>query len=334
MKKYIPTILAGAACVLLGISLVQNYEMKQQMQNMETNLYNRIGYLENSVNSVYSNIDSKLEEEANLLMDSRWSFEDADMDAGTVMAVLEVIPKEYRPGETNAVIVCNDQEYPMILENGMFRAEVEISLFEESYVKSVWFEEAGAIRTESLNWGLTPRYDYLPVVYAHYAGGATGMPKEGIYTVTFDGEIKVNVNQKADLKPIQSICMVEMIDDEEIGRTQILLEEMSDESLTENEEIAPAVPIVRSDSSVNGLPSSFVYELDQKKVSFPYGSTYAIYVEVEDGYGLFHRAWAWREKVNENGEPEDDDHWWWRGAEASIYNLDGEALSTHDDEFY
>ena len=79
---------------------------------------------------------------------------------------------------------------------------------------------------------------------------------------------------------------------------------------------------------------SIWFELEQKQVIFPYGSTYGMYVEVEDGYGLFHRAWAWREKISETGESVDDDHWWWRGAEGSIFSPDGEPLAVHDEEFF
>ena len=313
MKKHISTILTGLALVLLGVTLVQNIELKRQISEMESNLWNRISYVENAVNGITYNIETTLREEAAFLIGDSWSFQNADIEKGMVTAILEVMPKEYHPEKTNATIVLGENEYPMVLENGAFRAEVEVPLFEVSIVDRVLFEDDGLIRAEHLGWSLSPRYDYLPIVYAHYAGGTTGRPgdkSQGMYEVDFDGELQVEVNGPENAEPIRSIHIVEMVNDEEVGRMEI-------------------------PTGANGsLPGTFTYEFDNKKVSFPYGSTYAMYVEVKDGYGLIHRAWAWREKIGETGEPEEDPHWWWDGAEASIFNADGEPLAVHDEEFY
>ncbi len=327
MKKYIPTILSGLACVLLGVTLVQNYELRRQISEIESNLWNQISRVENAVNGITYNIETTLEEGAALLIDDRWSFQDADIENGTVTAILEVMPKEYHPEKTKAMIVCNEKEYPMSLENGVFRSNVEVSLFERSLVERVLFEEDGVIRSESLNWSLTPRHDLLPVVYAHYAGGTTGRrgdQAKGMYEVEFDGELQVDIDTPQEMEAIRSIYIVEMVDDEVIGRTEIPLDP-ADVAEAAGDHMAAEAYL---------FPGTFTHEFDHKKVSFPYGSTYAMYVEVEDGYGLIHRAWAWREKISETGEPVDDDHWWWRGAEASIFNADGEPLAVHDEEFY
>lgn len=313
MKKHIPTILSGVVCVLLGVTLVQNHELKRQISEMESNLWNRISYVENAVNGISYNIETTLREEAAFLIDDNWSFQNADIENGTVTAVLEVMPKEYHPEKTKAAIICDKIEYPMTLENGIFRADVEVELFQNSLVERVMFEEEGVVRTERLNWSLTPRYDLLPIVYAHYAGGTTGRPgdkSKGVYEVEFDGDLQIDVDAPTEGKGIQTISIVEMVDDNVIERTEI--------------------PITDS----NRIPGSFTHEFDHKKVSFPYGSTYGMYVELEDEYGLLHRAWAWREKIGETGEPVEDDHWWWRGAEGSIFNADGEPLTVHDEEFY
>lgn len=337
MKKYIPTILSGLACVLLGVTLVQNLELKRQISEMESNLWNRISYVENAVNGITYNIETTLKEEAALLIEDNWSYQSADIENGTVTAVLEVMPKEYNPEKTKAAIVCGEKEYPMVMEKGVYRTEIEIPLFEVSMVERVLFEDDGVIRAENLNWSLSPRYDYLPIVYAHYAGGTTGTPGErskGMYQVEFDGELQVDVEAREDSEPIRSIHVVEMVNEEVIERTEIpIVPAGSDDAVTAdgNREVAEAVA---GHAASYLIPGSFTYEFDHKKVSFPYGSTYAMYVEVEDGYGLIHRAWAWREKIGESGEPEDDDHWWWRGAEASIFDADGKPLMVHDGEFY
>lgn len=308
MKRHVSAVLTAVCCVLTASVLVQNYGLKTQIRQLESNLYNQMGQIESSIDGITYNIETSLEEGAAFLSDSGWSFGEMDMDAGTVSVLTEVIPKEYWPDKTKAVMICDDKEYPMVLENGVYRAEVDISLYRDTKVDAVRFETDGAVRTEALNWGLNPRYDFLPVVYAHYAGGTTGSSRDGMYTVMFDGEMEITVDQKSDAAPVKSMYMVSVIDDQEIGRTKI-----------------PGT------MDRNGC---LTYELKQQAVNFPCGSTFGLYVEVEDGYGLLHRAWAWREKIDENGEPVEDEHWWWRGAEGSIFSADGEPLAVHDGEFF
>ena len=308
MKKHVSSILTVACFVLMIVVLIQNQGLKDQIRQMENDISNRLYQVENSVNGITYNIETKLNEAAALLSSSEWRLGDVDVQNGTVEALLTVVPKEYQPDKTNATIICNSTEYPMILKDGSYCAEITIPLYEASQVESVGFETNGVIRTEVLNWGINPRYDVLPVVYAHYAGGASGSRRNGNYELSFDGEMEVIVDQKEDAPPVQSVELVEMLNGKEIGRQD-----------------------VSGKLEANG---SIWFELEQKQVIFPYGSTYGMYVEVEDGYGLLHRAWAWREKISETGEPVDDDHWWWRGAEGSIFSPDGEPLAVHDGEFF
>ncbi len=343
MKKYIPTILTGAACALLAATLVQNMQLKEEVQQLNNNLSNRITNVESSINRITYNIQNTLEEGAALLLSDEWYFENADIEAGTVTAVLEVVPKEYHPEKTKATIICGDQEYPMTLQNGVYQTKVDVSLFKETYVSSVAFEEDGVIRRESLNWGLTPRYEFLPVVHAHFSGGSSGSHKDGIYTLQFDGDIRLNIDHTIGEDEIQSITVVEMLDNEITSRTEISMEEFWEQNdgngLESIREAAgqPATPVadyapldVYSKERVN---SSYRVELDRKKVSIPYGSTYAMYVEVTDGYDLIHRSWVERIQILENGNRADNDHWW-NGSEASVFNADGEPLVVYDEQFY
>ena len=303
MKKNIPTILTGICCVLLGITLVQNYELKRQISEMESNLWNQVSRLETSVNTITWNIDQKMEEEASILSDSSWSYGDADMDAKTVTVICRVTPKEYVPELTKAYISCENELYPMVLEDGTFVAEIPMNLFEDSCVEHVRFEENGTIRVEKLDWNLYPRQEYLPTAYVDFAGGTSGSKKDGTFVRTFDSEALIQLDYKDDLKPEKSIEMVEMLDGKELRRTEI--------------------PV-----------GTYRYEMDHT-VTIPFGSSYGIYFEVTDLYDLHHRCWLWYETVDEKGNSEGDPFdMVWPGAEASIYGADGEPLIVFDEELY
>ncbi len=342
MKKYIPTILTGAACVLLAATVVQNMQLKSEIEQLNNNLSNRIANVESSVNRITYNIQNTLEEGAALLLSDEWYFEEADIEAGTVTAVLEVTPKEYHPEKTKATIICGNREYPMTLQNGVYQVKVDVSLFQETYVSSVAFEEDGVIRRESLNWGLTPRYEFLPVVYGRFSGGWTGSPRDGVYTIQYDGKLDIDIDHTIGEDAIRSITVVEMVNEEVTQQTEIPMEEFWADNdgndlayiRDESGQTIALEPVGSEVYSGERVTSSYDFDMNQKKVSFPYGSTYAMYVEVEDGNGLLHRVWVRREKIDETGKPAEDDHWWWDGSEASIFSADGEPLAVHDEQFY
>ncbi|NLV51293.1 MAG: hypothetical protein GXY20_11450, partial [Clostridiales bacterium] len=65
----------------------------------------------------------------------------------------------------------------------------------------------------------------------------------------------------------------------------------------------------------------------------PYGSTWTLYVEIEDGNSLVYRCVIDRQNISDSGEPIDEYHWW-QGSEASIYDSDGNVLYAHNPELY
>lgn len=317
MKKDISTITSGISCVLLVICLFQIISLKQQLQSLESNVSYRISNVESSISSIYSNIDMKLEEQSNLLAKSDWTFSDVDVEAGIVKVKCTVSPKEYRPEETKAILMCNDTEYSMALEKGEYTAIIPISLFDESHVSKVQFIEDDTIRNENLDWYLSPRYDCLPMVYANFGGSTDGKVRDGIYVKSYDGVIDINIDQKDDMVDVQSITMIECINEKEATRTEI-----------------PISTTTSTQASGNSIenPTYFYCDLD-KSVEIPFGSTYSIYIEVVDSYNLHYRALIDYEAIDYNGDPIDGFEWWC-GSESSIYNENGEALFVIDEELY
>lgn len=315
MKKGISIIVVGISCVLLVICLFQINHLKEQLQSLESNVSHNISNMESSISSIYSNIDMKLEEQSNLLANSDWTFGDPDIEDGTVKVKCTVSPKEYRPEGTRAILMCNGTEYPMLLENREYTVVIPISLFEESHVSKVQFIEDDTVYTENLDWYLSPRYDYLPMVYANFAGSADGKVKGGSYVKSYDGIIDINIEQEGDMVDVQSITMIECINEKETTRTEI-----------------PLSTTTSTGESVNSIenPAYFYYDLD-KSVEILFNNTYSIYIEVVDSYNLHYRVLIDYEAIGDNGEPIDDFEWWYH-VESSIYNEKGEALFVPDEE--
>ncbi|MBS6396994.1 MAG: hypothetical protein KH452_07570 [Clostridiales bacterium] len=317
MKKHLPNVLTAVCCVLLIISLFQNASLKQELQNLQSDTAWSISSVQTSVDSLYADIDTLLQEQASLLSDSSWTFPDStDLQDGTAFVLCSVSPKEYRPEKTSAALICNGTEYPMVLQNGTYSAELPLPLFQESWISAVRFTEEDTIRTEKLDWYLSPRYEYLPTVFANYQGSISWNPENGITTKTYNGELTIEVDSTDEnTSAVQSITLVECINGEEAVTTDIPLN---------------TVPVHSDEDTIplheeSEIPSTFYYTLD-KSTEIPFDSTYDAYIEVVDHYNFHHRAWIARDRIDAEGEPADSDMEWWTGMEADIYNENGTAL--------
>ena len=320
MKKHIPTAIAIVACILVVTSLFQISELKRQLRNTEDNMVNQLLRLDNSIGNIYSNIDSMLNEQAKLIASSNWDFGDIDIDAKLVSLRCTVSPKEYRPDTTLAVLICNNTEYPMTLKNGEYVVDLSIPLIRESHVSHVQLIDDGTVRTEELDWYLSPRDSFLPEVNAHFQGGGTGSPKDGIFKLKQSGDIAVNVYHKDNSSYIQSITMYEYMDGKEIAKREIPLNTVPTPTKTGMPTPEPATRVYPDGEA----PSDFFYYIDNE-YSIPYGSMLEVYVEVVDNNGLRYRVLVIYYNIDANGNPVEDADMW-RGMTCDIYDKNGNVL--------
>lgn len=227
MKKDWSKILAGASCILLVICLVQIGSLKREIQNLQNNLGSRISDVEYSVNNISSSVYQQLEREASLVTNTEWIYGEMDLENYTILLHCTVSPKEYQPGVTEAVLISCQTEYPMILENGVYTADIQIPLFEETRIDQVQFREDGTVRTELLDWYLSPREQGVMNVYMDFAGG-TSFGKEGDqFVLEMDGTVNLYTERKGDRFEIETVYLVEQIDEKESTREEIQVQQNS-----------------------------------------------------------------------------------------------------------
>ncbi len=319
MKKNLSSILATAACILVVVCLVQIADLKQQIKNLEGNISSQMSYMSNGVNNIYSNINSRLEEQASLLANNTWEYGDADYNAKTVELLCSVLPKEYTTGTKTSIII-EGTEHPMTLSKGEFTTVVDIPLFAETNNFKVIFRDNDNIRTEELGWYISSRYDFLPVVNVNFNGNTTGTLRDGVYMQRLDGVVDVDLHLKSNQDyAVESVTLVEQLDGQEIGRTDIPLDNADFFENYQNENGArpePAQPV--------GTSGSFYYALNNT-YEIPLGSTLILYIEVVDVNGLRYRSIIDRREINNSGERVDEGYWW-MGMDASIYDAKGIAL--------
>lgn len=297
MRRQLPVMLI--VTVLTGLvaiaCLVQVFELKGQVQNLQRTLSDQQMQLQESVSSQYGAVKDLLEEEASLLASSHFSYGTVDTQDMTVEFCCTVTPKEFTPGQTAAAVVISDTQYPMELENGSFTARISWPVFEELEVTQVLFWTDSVQQAEALEWYSIPRYDALPAVYAYFAGDCSGATEYHV-----EGELNVEISAAMDQTvEFESIELVELLDGEEVGRETFAGEENYHDSTS----------------------YSARQYLDQT-YEIPQGAVFELYVEVVSGDGLHYRVPVVRRVQDEAGQSAAPE----MNGEACIYDADGKLL--------
>jgi len=169
MKEWMKRVFAAVLCIMLVISLVRIHSLEEKLERETGYLQSQIQSLESSINSIYHNVDQKLEEEASLLTFNQWEITSIDAENQTASVAIAITPKEYQAGMTEAFLQSGSEEYPMTMKDGSYRAELKVPLFDSCEIDAVVLRDSTYTRTEYLDWSIHPRY-VLPDVHASLSG--------------------------------------------------------------------------------------------------------------------------------------------------------------------
>lgn len=323
MKKYLLTAITIISCMLVILCLVQIATLKQQLDQTEQFLSSRISELKSRCDSITQYVENRLQEHVSLLSNVTQSLSDADISNQTAHFTCALTPKEYQPDETSASLVINGQEHSMTLLNNEYTLQISLPLFSSSAVEKVMFRENGAVRTEMLNWSISPSIELLPVIEASYSGTGFGRGIGGVYVWSKDGAVRVSASCKAQPFEVQSISLIEKLDDTIINKTPIPLSDNTTQPRADG-----AVPEDVSKSAASFVvhnSKQFSYPL-KRDFEIPYGSTLELYIELLDGFGLLHHVPVECWSINELGEDVDADNWYLRKNSHQIYDADGALI--------
>jgi len=158
MKEWMKRVFAAVLCIMLIISLVRIHSLEEKLERETGYLQSQIQSLESSINSIYHNVDQKLEEEASLLTFNQWEITSIDAENQTASVAIAITPKEYQAGMTEAFLQSGSEEYPMTMKDGSYRAELKVPLFDSCEIDAVVLRDSTYTRTEYLDWSIHPRY--------------------------------------------------------------------------------------------------------------------------------------------------------------------------------
>ena len=318
MKKYIPIICCVLSCLLTVLCLFRISALEDRLYSLQNNIINMQSILRDDIRNISVNVKNSVEEGNNLLSTSSYSLEDPNLKGGTVDLSCIVTLKEFEPDGTTAVLTCNDQEYPMNLKNGDFVATFPVSIFEESRVTEVSFSKDGVVRTQALDWYISPRDEFIPRLHASFSGTSSGSVK-GANTYNWDknGTLHVSVEQKGGMDyEVESLDLIRLIDGVEAERSAVLGDKQENAVVFGKK---PAAIVTNEDPLIVDLDIDQTFEC-------PFGSTMLLIVEMTDNSGYIHRAIVDEITVNTDGKLQDDNIPRWHGASGSIYDREGTLI--------
>ena len=316
MKKHLPLIFSAAACLLSALCLLRLSSIYTSFQSLQAETNSRLSNVASQLNSIYSNIDTHLEEQSNLLSDYTWEYAGMDLDAKTASLKVSILPKEYSE-QTAASVSFNGVETFLTLKDGMFTGEVTLPLFRDVDSVRAVLRDGDVIRTQTLYWYISPRDDLLAHLYADISGSSRGTAKDGVYLFHRTGTLSGNGYGPSGFS-VKEAALVAEIDGKEISR-----ETFSPYSREAAGDAAIQTEAVAIDSGASNFDFSF--DLDST-YTIPFGKTLTLFVEITGSDGLLYRSTVDKWIVDETGEGGPDDAWTWYGDEATVLDASGEVL--------
>lgn len=314
------------SCLLVVFAMFKISNLNDRINSLERQLNNMESRLFSQLNAVSSGVDQKLEEYTNFLADFSWNFCGSDIDNRTVDVLLSVTPKENYPNETLAEIFLDGVGYPMRGNNGIYETIVTLPLFDDALVEKVVFSEENRTRTEKLNWGISPKYDFLPVITAQYRGSthSTQNGTLGVDQITA-GTIEIDFDLYNKCFVLKSAELVETLNGKELERTSLILSETNPDS--PNTADAGKNHRTWQEEAANGTCDYLVlYSSINREYNIPNGGHHEMFVEITDSHGFIYRCKIESTLIGDNGSFVDDDPWHWWGCEADILSPNREVL--------
>lgn len=338
MKKRIFSIFAALVVFLLyAVCIHRISKLENTVNGLQNTLNANMNDISRSISHIYNNIDSKLEEKANLLSSYDSAYGRINIENKTVLLEYSVVPKEYNPDTTTAALICNDAEYPMQLENGKFITQIALPIFEYSSVTAVKLIDNGIIHTQALRSDFMPYHEVISELNTGHDGRRIISKKDNAYVVTYNGQLEINFNQAkfgSYGEIAEEIYLIERIDGKTIAKTNVpkstkpsALHNDYGSYATEVETSAGAI-MVNEENDCAHENITYYYPMEHE-VSIPAGSTYELYIVVTDSLGLRHVQLLEKIVTDINGNsPQSADLY---STAAAIYDASDNLLYSPDD---
>ena len=146
MKQKALSIISVISVIGLIVCLFEIVSLQGEIDDLNRTISNQNERFNREVNSIYSNVDEKLKKQASILSEKSLEYGEKDLQNRTVEIICTVVPKEYTPGKTTAVLVLDGKEIEE-LYNVTDRAPITYFINNEFYVEQAF---VGTIKEKTI----------------------------------------------------------------------------------------------------------------------------------------------------------------------------------------
>lgn len=223
--RFLPLILAAAACVLAALCLWQVLQLKSQLKDTTLSQAEQLSAMDAALQSLPHQMEDALHTQSSLLANYDWHYGDLNPETGTLPVTFTAVPKEQTASVTTATLVCNGKSYPMEAQDtGSFTVTLEVPLLQSLAFQQVILAEGPQQRIEALDLQEAAGTEELLHPWITLDTTASLENDQLVYE---DGSLSI-----AQMTPgqVQSVTMVAAVDGKEVGKTPIPWEDVPEGS--------------------------------------------------------------------------------------------------------
>ena len=209
--RFLPLILAAAACGLAALCLWQVLQLKSQLKDTTLSQAEQLSAMDATLQALPHQMEDALHTQASLLANYDWHYGDLN--------------PEQTASVTTATLVCNGKSYPMEAQDtGSFTVTVEVPLLQSLAFQQVILAEGPQQRIEALDLQEAAGTEELLHPWITLDTTASLENDQLVYE---DGSLSI-----AQMTPgqVQSVTMVAAVDGKEVGKTPIPWEDVPEGS--------------------------------------------------------------------------------------------------------
>ena len=276
-KITILTVIVIVIGIALCFAFVKINDLELRIRNLQGYMNSSISMLENSVNSIYSNVDEQLKEEASLLSGFEVEYGEIDLNDHTIDVTVKLVPKLISEDMKLSVSI-NGRSTDLIKTGSVFTGTIPVDIYNMDELMFMSIETEAGIQTQYLSeiqvvhlWNTR-----IPSLYYCDLSG-TGTFGEGKYSLTGELDINCSPVEQTPNVSFEKFVLVTELNGKEINREDI------------------SQDVLNYQNYPHGVYFRHDYQMECAAVE---GDELSIYLEATDSLGYLHRMLIhhWKEQ--------------------------------------
>lgn len=289
-------LIVAALVIALTISFVQIGLLNERIDQLQNGMHNQHQQFMNQIESIYTNVDQQLKEEASLLSGIDAEYGEINLEDHTIDVTVKLVPKLISE-DMKVSISINGRSADLIKSGSVFTSTIPVDIYNMGELMLMSIETATGTQTQYLS-EIQVEYlwsERIPSLYYCDVSGQ-GSFTEGKYS--FDGHIDINCSPSEQTPDVsfEKFVLVTELNGTEINR----------EDITED--------VMNYEAYPHGVYWRDEYKMECEAKE---GDDVRIYLEATDSLGYLHRMLVhqWREQNGALAEAAD--------ASEYIYDSNG-----------